>query len=71
MSLLSTYSQHIRYWKIQGITVCAREKFRIDLVTFMKYCRAKGGIIILILNENEIIQTGKLARESKIGTIHV
>ena len=34
-SLLSTYAQQMRYWQLHGSTMCAKEKCRLDLLSFI------------------------------------
>ena len=59
--LLSIYTQQMRYCNNKIINGCAKEKLRVDLLAFIKSCRGKGDIIILILDGNENMQTSKLS----------
>ena len=60
-SMLSTYAQQKRYWLLQGIDICPRKKAREDLIAFISDKTREGNRIILMLDGNENMRTGKLA----------
>ena len=62
-SYYSNYAQQKRYWAINGFQGHGKDKFRTDLLDFIRLRKYKGDKIIFILDENENMQTGKMAKE--------
>ena len=58
----TVYRQHLRHFKTLGRIGCPRNFFRMDLRQFLLQCLADGEKIILMLDANENMETGKLAR---------
>ena len=56
-SYVSTYVQQKRYWDINSCPGCAKDKFRTDLLAFIKLRKNKGDKIIIMLDGNENMQT--------------
>ena len=53
----------MKYLNIKGINICVEEKFRFDLLDFIKSCRGKADRILLMLEEKENVQIGNLSKE--------
>ena len=70
-SMLSTYAQQKRYWAIQGIDTCPRAKAREDLIEFVSDKKREGHRIILMIDGNENMRTGKLAEVLKKEPINM
>ena len=51
-SLLSSYAQQTRYWDMQGMKICAKNKCIMDLVQFIRDIKQDGENIILIIDGN-------------------
>ena len=64
-SYYSTYAQQTKCWVINGLKECAKNRFRKNLLEFIKLRKYKGDKIILMLDENENIQTRNLAKTLK------
>ena len=58
----ATMAQHRRYWKLQGCINCPRRIWRNDLIKLLKQWRSEGDKIILLLDSNENMNDGQLAR---------
>ncbi len=58
----ATMAQHRRYWRLQGNTNCPRKIWRNDLINLLKQWRSEGDKTILLLDSNENMNDGKLAR---------
>ena len=58
----TVYRQHIRYFDTIGRRGCPRKLFREDLRNFLLQCVAEGERLIIMLDANENMHTGKLAR---------
>ena len=56
------YNQHRRHFESKGIQGCARELFRRHLLTELKKWRKAGDRIILAMDTNDDIDTGKISR---------
>ena len=62
-SLLSTYAQHTRFWRLKGENQCARSKARNDFLQFICVTKVAEDRVILMLDGNKSMLQGKLARE--------
>ena len=61
-SITATIAQQKRYRRLQGEYQCPRKKLRRDLVAKMLHWREEGDKLILILDGNENMKNGQLAR---------
>lgn len=60
----SLYQQHLRYMQEYGIEgYTPRELFEIDLLNQLRVWRAQGDRIILMMDANDHVLTGKLCRQ--------
>ena len=70
-SLLSTYAQQTIYWKLQGIGICAEDKCRLDIISFVRSVRVKGDMVVLMIDGNENMRNGKLAKALRAESINM
>ena len=61
-AISATIAQQKRYWRLQGEHQCPRKLLRRDLVAKMIQWREEGDKLILLLDSNENIKNGQLAR---------
>ena len=61
-----TWNQHVRYFSEKGITSPnPRDIFDIDLIALLQIILANGDNVVLGIDMNEDVQTGKLAKQLK------
>ena len=65
-AITATIAQQKRYWRLQGEYQCPRKLLRRDLVAKMLQWREEGDKLILILDGNENMKNGQLARMLRI-----
>ena len=56
------YAQQMRYWQLHDSTMCAKEKCRLDLLSFIRSARVNGDRVVLMIDGNESMRDGKLAK---------
>ena len=70
-SMLSNYAQQERYWRMKGKEKCAKKKCREDLIKFILESRIKEERVILMIDGNENMRTGALAKRLKQRDINM
>ena len=58
----ATIAQQRRYWRLQGNRQCPRKLFREQLLNMLQEWRSEGEKIILLIDSNEDMENGTLAR---------
>ena len=58
----ATMAQHRRYWRLQGKKTCPRKLMRLALIGKLKEWRGLGEKLILLIDSNENMEGGPLAR---------
>ena len=58
----ATLAQHRRYWRLQGNNICPRRLMREALILQLKEWRSQGEKLILLIDGNENMAGGPLAR---------
>ena len=58
----ATMAQHKRYWRLQGEKTCPRKLMRLALIGKLKEWRGLGEKLILLIDSNENMEGGPLAR---------
>jgi len=61
-AISATIAQQRRYWRLQSEYQCSRKLLRRDLIAKMLEWREEGDKLILILDGNEDMKNGQLAR---------
>ena len=61
----ATIAQQRRYWKRHGNDQCPRKLFRDQLINNLIEWRENGEKLILLIDSNENMENGKLARKLK------
>ena len=61
-AISATIAQQKRYWRLQGEYQCSRKLLRRDLIAKMLEWREDGDKLILILDGNEDMKNGQIAR---------